>query len=307
MTATLTFPSELDVREREPMSQHTSLRVGGPADYWVEVRTVPRLTLALTTAQRLGLPRTLMGHGTNVLVADEGIEGLVICNRCAGFEPDPKAGVVRVESGHSMARLAGRAARAGLAGLGFAIGLPGTVGGAVFGNAGAFGGDVASVLDSARVWYPDGVRVASPQALDLSYRHSALQDDPRRPVVLEARFRVTPGDPAKLRAELVELARRRREAQPRGMSAGSFFRNPAGDHAGRLIEAAGLKDARRGGAVVSARHANFLANAGGASAADVLALARHVQTTVQARFRVRLRPEVRLLGRWGPAARELCA
>ena len=301
------FPSELRVRTNEAMSRHTSLGVGGPADFWVEVRSQVKLVQALEAAHRLRIPRVVVGHGTNILVADEGIEGLVICNRCRGLRLDPENGRVCVESGYTMTRLARQTAEAGLAGLAFGIGVPGTVGGAVYGNAGAFGSDMAAVLQAARVWYPDAVRRIGAERLDLAYRESALKHDPRQPVVLEAQLGVRRGDPAALKAELLSFARRRWDTQPRGLNAGSFFKNPPGEHAGRLIEAAGLKGASRGGAQVSTVHANFITNPGGATAAQVLTLARHVQATVQARFGVRLEPEVRLLGRWSDRVEGLCA
>ena len=307
MIATARFPGRLQVRVAEPMSRHSTFGVGGPADYWVEVRSLHTLRLALTAAERLGVPRTLMGHGTNVLVADAGIEGLVIYNRCGGYEPVRPAGVVRVESGHTMARLARRSADDGLAGLTFAIGVPGTLGGAVFGNAGAFGSDVAAVLVDARVWYPDAIRDLPQAAFAFAYRHSALQHDPAQPVVLAATLRVSAGDPAALLAELLRYARHRRDTQPRGSNAGSFFKNPTDDYAGRLIDAAGLKGARRGAAFVSPVHANFISNAGGARARQIVELARHVQRTVQAKFSVRLVPEVRFIGRWGTELEDLAA
>ncbi len=307
MIAPMRFPDPLQVRVSEPMRRHSTFGVGGPADYWVEVRSLRTLRLALTAAERLGVPRTLLGHGTNVLVADEGIEGLVIYNRCGGYEVDRRAAVVRIESGHTMARLARRAADDGLAGLTFAIGVPGTLGGAVFGNAGAFGSDIAAVLVDARVWYRDGIRDVPSAAFAFAYRHSALQHDSAQPVVLTASLQVSAGDPAALVAELLRYARRRRDTQPRGSNAGSFFKNPTGDYAGRLIDAAGLKGARRGAAFVSPVHANFISNAGGARAQQIVELARHVQRTVQAKFGVQLVPEVRFIGRWGTELEELAA
>ena len=307
MSATLSLPEHLPVREREPLARHSTFGVGGPADLWVEVRAVDDLIAVLDAAEAAGTPRTVVGHGTNLLVADAGIEGLVLANNCAGLTFDRAAGVARVESGHTMARLARQAAAGGHAGLGFAIGVPGTVGGAVFGNAGAWGSDIAAVLESAEVWYPDGVRQLGPDDLAFDYRHSALQGDPQSPVVLSAALRIQPGDPDELDAQLQTFARRRLDTQPRGQNAGSFFKNPSGDYAGRLIESAGLKGCARGGAFVSPLHANFISNDGTATASDILALARYVQTTVENRHGIRLEPEVRVLGRWETAASELTA
>ena len=307
MSASLTLPGRLAVREREPLARHSTFGVGGPADLWVEVHAVDDLVAVLDAAEAAGTPRTVVGHGTNLLVADAGIEGLVVSNNCVGLTFDAAAGLARVESGHTMARLARQAAAGGHAGLGFAIGVPGTVGGAVFGNAGAWGSDIAAVLASAEVWYPDGVRRLGPDDLAFGYRHSALQHDPQTPVVLGASLGIQPGDPEALKAQLETFARRRLDTQPRGQNAGSFFKNPSGDYAGRLIESAGLKGCARGGAFVSPLHANFISNDGTATASDILALALHVQTIVQRRHGIRLEPEVRVLGRWEAAAAELTA
>lgn len=307
MSAALSLPEHVTVREREPLARHSTFGVGGPADLWVEVRAVDDLIAVLDAAEAAGTPRTVVGHGTNLLVADAGIEGLVLANSCVGLAFDRDAGLAQVESGHTMARLARQAAAGGHAGLGFAIGVPGTVGGAVFGNAGAWGSDIAAVLESAQVWYPDGVRQLGPDDLAFGYRHSALQGDPQSPVVLSAALRIQPGDPDELDAQLQTFARRRLDTQPRGQNAGSFFKNPSGDYAGRLIESAGLKGCARGGAFVSPMHANFISNDGTATAADILALARYVQTTVENRHGIRLEPEVRVLGRWESAAWELMA
>ena len=287
------------------MARHTSFGVGGPADYWVEIRSLDALRLALESADRLNIPRTIMGHGTNTLVADAGVEGLVIYNRCMDFEPSRTTGLVRVASGHSMARLAGRCARLGLGGLSFAIGVPGTVGGAVFGNAGAFGSDVAAVLESALVWRRGHERETAAYEFRFAYRHSNLQGDGTNPVVLAASFRVQRSDPAALRTELLALARRRRATQPQGQNAGSFFMNPDGDYAGRLIEATGLKGKARGGAFVSPIHANFLSARQDGTALDVLDLAIAVRERVAEATGVWLTPEVRLLGRWNSRAQAL--
>lgn len=307
MSMSPALPGHLAVREREPLARHSTFGVGGPADLWVEVHAVDDLVAVLDAAEATGTPRTVVGHGTNLLVADAGIKGLVVSNNCVGLTFDAAAGLARVESGHTMARLARQAAAAGHAGLGFAIGVPGTVGGAVFGNAGAWGSDIAAVLASADVWYPDGVRRLGPDDLAFDYRHSALQNDPQMPIVLSASLGIQPGDPEALHAQLETFARRRLDTQPRGQTAGSFFKNPSGDYAGRLIESAGLKGCARGGAFVSPLHANFISNDGTATASDILALALHVQTIVQQRHGIRLEPEVRVLGRWEPAASELLA
>ncbi len=305
MSAKPPFPARLRVRTQEPMARHTSFGVGGPADFWVEVRSLNALRLALESADRQGIPRTIMGHGTNTLVADAGIEGLVIYNRCMDFRPRSDLGRIRVASGHSMARLAGRCARLGLGGLSFAIGVPGTVGGAVYGNAGAFGSDVATVLQSALVWRHAEETETAATDFEFGYRRSSLHRDDAQPVVLAATFRVEADDPAALRDELLTLARRRRTTQPQGQNAGSFFMNPDDDYAGRLIEAVGLKGEVLGGAFVSPVHANFLSADRGGTAGDVLNLAIAVRNRVAEATGIRLTPEVRLVGRWNCQARAL--
>lgn len=307
MNTALTLPSHLTVREHEPLSRHSTFGVGGPADAWVKVDVIEDLVAALDAAEAAGVPRTVLGHGTNLLVADGGIEGLVISNGCTGLQFDRDRGLVRVESGHTMAQLARRAAEHGYTGLGFAIGVPGTVGGAIFGNAGAWGSDIAVVLANAEVWYPSEIRRMTAESFSFGYRQSALQEDLRFPVVLSGELRAQRGDPAKLLSELKDLAHRRTETQPRGQNAGSFFKNPAGDFAGRLIEAADLKGCTHGGAFVSPMHANFISNDGTATAADILSLALHVQDTVFRQHGVLLEPEVNLLGRWDSTAANLTA
>ena len=307
MSASVALAPHLTTRELEPLARHSTFGVGGPADIWVDVRSVDDLTATLDAAEAAAIPRTVLGHGTNLLVADDGIEGLVISNGCTELRFDAATGLAQVESGHTMAQLARRAAEHGHAGLGFAVGVPGTVGGAVYGNAGAWGSDIATVLESAEVWYPDGVRRLMPDDLHFEYRGSALQGDARSPVVLSADLRVAVGDSDALRDKLEEFAHRRADTQPRGQNAGSFFKNPNGDFAGKLIESAGLKGYAHGGAFVSPRHANFICNDGTATASDVLALALHVRDTVLQHHGVRLEPEVRMLGRWDPTVTELTA
>ena len=305
MTASNEFPRTLRVREREPMARHTSFGVGGPADFWVEVRHLDALRTALATAKRLRIPYTVMGHGTNALVADAGIEGVVIYNRCTGFDPNIAVGQVRVESGHSMAKLAGRCAKLGLSGLSFGIGVPGTVGGAIFGNAGAFGSNVGKVVQSALIWRSDNECEVSAPYFNFQYRHSRMQDDRVPSVILAATFRVESANAPILRRELLALARRRRASQPQSKNAGSFFMNPDDDYAGRIIESAGLKGRKVGRAYVSPVHANFLSTEPGGTASDILQLAIEVRQQVAVTTGIRLQPEVRLVGRWNEEAREL--
>jgi UDP-N-acetylmuramate dehydrogenase len=206
-----------------------------------------------------------------------------------------------------MAQLAGRCARLGIKGLTFAIGVPGTVGGAIYGNAGAFGSNVAAVLASALIWRANGELATPATDLDFGYRHSSLHNASDNPVVLEAAFQVETGNASVLRTELLKLARKRRASQPQGRHAGSFFKNPDGDFAGRLIEATGLKGLRHSTAFISPAHANFLSSDGGGRAGDVLDLAINVQRRVAESSGIVLIPEVRFIGRWDERTEELFA
>jgi UDP-N-acetylmuramate dehydrogenase len=294
------------VHVREPLAPYTTLRVGGRADLLVVADDTEVLREAVTLAWEHNIPCRVLGAGSNVLVSDRGIRGLVVINRAKAMAFSGKG--VRAESGASFSTLAQRCVTRGLAGLEWAAGIPGTVGGAVVGNAGAWGSDVASTLASAQVLQSDGT-VASwdVERLAYGYRHSSLKGKAaprgaggsvRRPVVLEATFRLQPGDRHALRARVVEIAARRRGTQPSGASCGSVFRNPPGDHAGRLIEAAGLKSEHRGNAIISGVHANFIVNLGGASASDVMGLIELARQKVKEQFGILLELEIELVGQW---------
>ncbi|HSJ55676.1 MAG TPA: UDP-N-acetylmuramate dehydrogenase, partial [Anaerolineae bacterium] len=271
------------VRVAEPLARYTSLRVGGPADLLVLTGDLATLRRALSLAWSHDLPCRVLGGGSNVLVSDAGVPGLVILNRVRGIEFG--ADRVWAGSGTSLATLARRAVDQGLRGLEWATGIPGSVGGAVAGNAGAWGGDVASVLVEARMLVPGQphTRTAAeahwtPEQFDFGYRTSVLRRASRQaggtpqPVVLSAAFRLEPGNPAELAERVSEIAATRRARQPQGATCGSVFKNPPGDYAGRLIEAAGLKGTSQGAAAISPAHANFVVNLGGATSADVKAL-----------------------------------
>lgn len=287
------------VAENRPLARHTSLRVGGPADLLVTAESASALRQAVSLAWEQGVPCFVLGSGSNVLVADAGIRGLVVLNkaRAAGVVE----GGLRAESGAALATVARLAVSAGLAGLEWASGIPGTVGGAVVGNAGAWGSDVASTLRQAMVLQAGGELATWPAArFEYGYRTSVLkrQGPGRRAVVLEAEFRLQPTEEGSLRARVAEITARRRASQPAGASCGSVFRNPPGDHAGRLVEAAGLKGERQGGAIISPVHANFVVNEGEATASDVRSLVELMRSEVQARFGVSLALEIELLGEW---------
>lgn len=290
------FP-DLPVLENAPMAEYTTFRVGGPARRLASPRSVGELTSLLELAEREGLPRLVLGNGSNLLVSDEGLDMLVIhTGGLQKVEAGAAETQVVAETGASLAKTAVFAQRQGLAGLAFAHGIPGTVGGGVCMNAGAYGGEIRQVLREAAVWLPgEGVKRLSNEQMAFGYRRSLLTDRPEA-VVLYAVFDLEPGDPETIRGEMEELIRRRREKQPLDRpSAGSTFKRPPGHFAGGLIEQCGLKGARIGGAQVSEKHAGFVINAGGATCADILALIRHIREIVKAETGVTLEPEVKIL------------
>jgi UDP-N-acetylmuramate dehydrogenase len=286
----------------EPLARFTTMRVGGPADLYAAAHNVFELRGLVKLARARGLPYTLLGRGSDVVVGDAGVRGLLVHVRAEGHEI--AEGRLVAEAGLPMARAATVTAAAGLSGLEFGLAIPGNVGGAVWANAGAHASDVAAVLESAVVLAADGSETRLDAAgLGLAYRDSRLKHPvPGMPaeVVLSATFRLAPDDPAAIRARLEEIRRWRRAHQPLGIpSAGSVFRNPvAGPSAGALIDGCGLKGHRVGGAVVSPMHANWILNDRGGSAADVRRLAEHVRATVERATGVRLAFEVVFLGDW---------
>jgi UDP-N-acetylmuramate dehydrogenase len=297
------------LRRDEPMSRHTSFHIGGPADYYLRADSIDILEDAVTAAWEENIPCLIFSGGSNVLVADAGIRGLVIENRCRAHRIDREGeteAVLTVESGATLPTLSGKLAKEGWAGLEWAVGVPGSVGGAVVQNAGAWGHSIADVLIAAellergdrpgtsrRVW-----RQAS--ELQLAYRNSRLREMPaeRRPVVLRARIRLQRGDLKEITRRVAGYVQERTARQPRQPSAGSIFRNPPGDYAGRLIEAAGLKGHRIGDAQISPQHANFIVNLGRATAEDVWALVKLAQAAVAEQFGIVLEPEIERIGEW---------
>jgi UDP-N-acetylmuramate dehydrogenase len=280
----------------EPMSKHTSLHIGGPADYFVRVTTERDLVGAIAVAREHELPVLMLGGGTNMLVSDRGVRGVVLQNDWSGSSVDGTT--IAAASGTPLASVAAVAARNGIVGLEWMATVPGTVGGAVHGNAGAFGTETKDVLVDAELMDLNGATWAvSNVDLEFAYRRSMLQGTPI--VVVRARFRGAPGDRATAVRRIKEIANERIAKQPLAQpNTGSIFRNPPGDHAGRLVEAAGLKGATEGGAMVSTKHANFIVNVGDASADDVRKLMRRCQEVVREKFGVELIPEVELVGEW---------
>jgi UDP-N-acetylmuramate dehydrogenase len=278
------------------MARHTSLRVGGPAEVFVRATTEEDLRGAVAVARQHEMPVFVLGGGTNLLVADKGIRGVVIEN--AWSEDSVEGTVVTASSGTPLAHVAATAARHGILGLEWMATVPGTVGGAVHGNAGAFGSETADVLVDAELMDLNGATWTATNAqLGFAYRTSALQGTPV--IVLRARFRGQSGDRGTAVRRIKEIANERAAKQPLAQpNTGSIFRNPPGDFAGRLIDAAGLKGRCAGGAMVSEKHANFIVNTGNATAADVRELMRACQREVKERFGVDLVPEVELVGEW---------
>jgi UDP-N-acetylmuramate dehydrogenase len=280
----------------EPLANHTTWRIGGPADLLIQPKDKASLQTALQIIHRHEIPWSVIGRGSNLLVRDGGIRGAVLKVAEGLSHCEFRGEEVCVGAGYSMIRLAVEAGKMGLTGMEFAGGIPGTVGGAVYMNAGAHGSDLSRILLEAEILFENGeVKVLSNEELSFSYRTSLLQK--RKGIVLEARFRLRKGDRKEIAATLAAYKDRRRQTQPLQMPcAGSVFRNPPGDHAGRLIEAAGLKGFQIGGAQVSEIHANFIVNRGGATAADVLTLMDHIRCTIKEKFGVEMHPEVLVVG-----------
>ena len=293
---------DLLVKEREPLAGYTSFRIGGPADLYAEARTPEDLRQAVRTAREMGLDWLLLGGGTNVLVADKGVRGLVIHNLARGHAIGKSAwgGINIAESGAPLPRVARAAVRKGLAGLEFAVEIPGTVGGAIVSNAGAYGMSVADALTEVTIVDRQGqVRVVDVADLQLGYRTSRFRGpEAKGETILQARFELEVVDKEELMARVDDYRRQRAEKQPSKPSAGSVFKNPPGASAGYLIEQVGLTGAARGGATISPKHANFIVNRGGARAEDVVGLIELARERVLRDFGVELELEIELVGDW---------
>lgn len=306
------------ITENEPLAGHTTFRIGGPADYFATPSDEKEVAEIISLCKKAGLPFFVMGNGSNLLVGDKGFRGLVLSiskkmsacqvekGTCFGKPAMPPLkgdnhneevmGRIHAEAGISLAKLAGEAAREELTGLEFAAGIPGTLGGAVFMNAGAYGGEIKDVLLCARVLLPDGtIRSFSTEELSLGYRHSILMEN--HGIVLSAEFLLKKGNKEAVYARMKELAGKRMEKQPLEYpSAGSTFKRPEGYFAGKLIMDAGLSGYRVGDAMVSEKHCGFVINAGNATAKEVQTLMQEVSDKVFEASGVRLEPEVRMIG-----------
>ena len=289
-----------EIRPHEPMTRHTTMKVGGAADLLVIPGDLASLRRVMAVAHRVGLPMMALG-GSNVIVRDGGIAGIVVkLSRLNRIRVVGDRTIV-AEAGVLLPRLARAAARAGLSGLEFAIGIPGTVGGSVIMNAGTRDGELAPVTEAVTMIAPDGaLHTLGRDELHFRYRHLDLPAG----CVVSAQFSLTPAGTAGIESTMARMLKARNATQPLHFpSAGCVFKNPPGDSAGRLIEAAGLKGYRLGDAQVSDRHANFIINRGRAKAGDVLSLIRHVGRQVEQNFGVTLELEVRIIGRPGHGAR----
>ena len=290
---------EIRVLRDEPMSRHTSFRIGGPAAAFVIVNTEKELAGALSAVAETGVPHMLIGNGSNLLVSDEGYPGVMIklggdfeSIRCDADDPCK----VTVGAAMLMSRTSAFLTEHGLSGFEFASGIPGSIGGAVFMNAGAYGGEIKDVVRTVRVMEPDGsaVREVSNEDMQFSYRHSMAEDE--GVLILSAEMELKKDDPENIAARVAELQFKRNSKQPVNYpSAGSTFKRPVGGYAAALIEQSGLKGCTVGGAQVSEKHSGFVINTGGASCEDVLAVMRHVRETVYADSGIMLEPEVRLI------------
>lgn len=283
-------------RAGEPMAAHTTFRVGGPADIFIEPESIGDVAAAMRICREAAVPLLVMGNGSNLLVRDGGIRGAVLHIGSKLGSVDVDGTTVRAQAGALLSRVAAEAMRSGLAGLEFASGIPGSVGGAAAMNAGAYGGEMRDAVRRVTAIAPSGeILRLSNAKMAYSYRHSRALEEGL--VVVEVELSLRRGDMAASRALAEEYAASRREKQPLELpSAGSFFKRPPGHFAGKLISDAGLRGCSVGGAMVSEKHAGFIVNAGGATAADILALAGRVRERVLELFGVELTPEVRVVG-----------
>jgi UDP-N-acetylmuramate dehydrogenase len=288
------------LREGVSLAAYTSARIGGPAEFLLEVQSADELSETALLLWNAEVPFHVLGGGSNVLIADAGVQGVVVLNqaRAVSFDAhdDPS---VTAESGTALGTVARRSVERGLAGLEWATTIPGTVGGGIVGNAGAHGSDVAGSLIMAEILQHDSENEQwSAERLEYAYRDSWLKRNPGAAVVLSATFQLQQSTKEQTKARASEFALYRTQSQPRGASWGSMFKNPPGDHAGRLIEAAGLKGSIQGKVQISPQHANFFINLGEATAGDAWHLIQTARQAVAKQFNIELELEVELLGNW---------
>ncbi|PWB74069.1 MAG: UDP-N-acetylenolpyruvoylglucosamine reductase [Anaerolineales bacterium] len=287
------------VKENVSLAPYTSARIGGPADIFITAGSAAELARIVKFLWKLETPFTMLGGGSNVLVSDRGVRGVVVLNRAKGVKfLDGDQPSVTAESGVVFSNLANRCASKGLSGLEWAATVPGTIGGAVYGNAGAFGGDMAGNLISAGLLTENGVETFTVDQMGYGYRTSVLKRGELRAVVLSAELALKNSTKEEVTVKIQQFGAHRKATQPPGASMGSMFKNPPGDYAGRLIESAGLKGARIGNAEISPVHGNFFINHENTKAADIRALIELAQKTVKEKLDVELELEVELIGEW---------
>lgn len=290
-----TLLPQIDLRFHEPMAKHTSFRIGGGAEVMAFPKSTEELSMLLKKCSELQIKPAVLGAGTNVLAPDEGISGLVICLKdCLDGMEQLDETHIRVAAGVTMTRAAVFAANLGLSGLEFAHGIPGTVGGGVYMDAGAYGGEICQVCCTVDVMHPDGdISIYTAEEMNFSYRHSRLEDE--EGIVVSATFELTPALREDIRGKMKELMAKRSASQPLDMpSAGSAFKRPVGGYAAALIDQAGLRGYQVGDAAISTKHAGFAVNLGDATAEDVKTLLQQVSDIVFERSGIRLEPEVRI-------------
>ena len=287
------------VKENVPLAPHTSARIGGPADIFITADNTAELARIVKCLWKLEMPFTLLGGGSNVLVSDRGVRGVVVLNRAKAvkFHTNGDASVT-VESGVVFSNLANRCGARGLAGLEWAATVPGTIGGAVYGNAGAFGGDMAGNLLWTELLTENGREKFTVEQMGYGYRTSILKRGELKAVVLLAELSLKNSTREEVTVKIQQFSAHRKATQPPGASMGSMFKNPPGDYAGRLIEAAGLKGTRIGNAEISPVHGNFFLNHGASKAEDIRALITLVQKTVKDILGVELELEIEVIGEW---------
>jgi UDP-N-acetylmuramate dehydrogenase len=296
------------LQENVILANFTTAKVGGPADALIVASSSQELDDIFTTLWKLNCPVHLLGSGANVLFSDSGFRGVVVINHARNVKIDlhHETPSVWAESGANLSSMARQVALRNLSGLEWATTVPGSVGGAVYGNAGAFGSNTAASLKLAEILHPiEGKQDWPVEKLEYGYRTSWLKKNPGKVVILAARFNVSSGQPEAIQTRMSEFSARRRETQPQGASMGSTFKNPEGDHAARLIEAAGLKGTRVGGAQISEKHANFFLNIDNATASDYYALIQLARRRVSEAFGVSLDLEIELVGDFSGSTKPL--
>lgn len=301
MDGLLTEVQELNigkVKVNEMLSQHTTMKIGGPADLLIEPSSLENIQKVMTFIKKRNIPWRAIGRGSNLLVSDKGIEGVVIKLGSGLDHLTINDSAITVGGGHSLVSLSTLISKKGLSGLEFASGIPGSVGGAVYMNAGAHGSDISKILTKAHILFEDGtIEWLTNDEMEFTYRTSVLQK--KRPgIVLEAEFKLTEGDRTTIVSKMQKNKDYRKETQPWNFPcAGSIFRNPLPNYAGKLIEEAGLKGFQIGGAKISEMHGNFIVNAGNATAKDVLDLIQYIKDKIQALYGIEMETEVEIIGR----------